>query len=134
MVERFEARLQRMFSDPPYYSDQDAFASRVQGRLQRGQTTRGLLIGGAGLVGGLVAVGQLLNTNLGAAVQSAGGELTPVGEGLSRPLQDARLAGLLDQAAAYLPSSSTGMEVAWMAAALAIAGLALLATRMFGEV
>lgn len=134
MADRFEARLERMFADPPYYSDAEAFAARVQRRIGRGERTRNLLIGGAGLVGGLVAVAQLLNANLGAAVQNAGGELAPVGAELSRPLQDARLTGLLDQAAAWLPTSSTGMEVMWTAAALGIAGLALLATRMWGEV
>jgi len=134
VADRFETRLERMFAEPPWDDDADRFADRVQGRLGRGERTRKLMIGGAGLIGGVIAVAQVLNANLGAAMQSAGGELAPVRASLAQPLQDERVSGLLQSLTAYLPASSTGTEVVWTVVALGLAGLALLATRLMGEV
>ncbi len=134
MADRFEARLEQLFAEPMRFDDETAFAGRVQGRLGRGQTTRNLLIACAGLVGGVVAVGQVVNANLSGAVQSVNGELAPVNAALAQPLQDERLSDLMQAASAWMPASSTGMEVMWTAAARGVAGLAFLATRVLGEV
>ena len=55
MVElEFERRLERLFADAPAFSDEKAFATSVERKLDRGWNLRRILIGAAGLVGGLV--------------------------------------------------------------------------------
>src|SRR5688500_4317678 len=60
----FETRLERMFAQPPALADADAFARRVESKLDRSWMVRRWAIGAAGLVGGVVATGQVLSTNL----------------------------------------------------------------------
>src|SRR5579859_7056298 len=55
----FEGRLDRLFAEAPMLGDAEAFARRVQSRLDRSWTLRRLLIGGLGVFGGLIAVVQL---------------------------------------------------------------------------
>ena len=60
MVDDFERRLERMFSEAPSYPDAETFAGRVEARLDRGWTARRWLIGAAGLVGGVIGASQLV--------------------------------------------------------------------------
>src|SRR5688500_13559257 len=70
----FETRLERMFAQPPTLADTDAFARRVESRLDRSWTVRRWAIGAAGLVGGLVATGQVVGSNLSERMQGFGAE------------------------------------------------------------
>ena len=56
----FEYDLERMFAETPSRPDADIFAARVLERLDRGWTTRRLLIGSMGALGGLVGAYQVL--------------------------------------------------------------------------
>ena len=58
----FEGRLERLFAQPPRLADGDAFARRVEARLDREWTLRRVLIGAAGLAGAVVALGQTLGS------------------------------------------------------------------------
>ena len=120
----FETRLERMFAQPPAFVDADAFARRVEGRLDRSWTVRRWAIGAAGLVGGVVATGQVVGSNLSERMQGFGAEtiadLTAGARDFAPELK----------ALSLLP---VGTEVLWMGAALAIMALALVATRMLEE-
>ena len=120
----FETRLERMFAQPPAFVDADAFARRVESRLDRSWTVRRWAIGAAGLVGGVVATGQVVGSNLSERMQGFGAEamadLTAGARGFAPELK----------ALSLLP---VGTEVLWMGAALAIMALALVATRMLEE-
>jgi hypothetical protein len=120
----FETRLERMFAQPPAFADADAFARRVENRLDRSWTVRRWAIGAAGLVGGLVATGQVVGSNLSERMQGFGAEtmadLTAGARGFAPELK----------ALSLMP---VGTEVLWMGAALAIMALALVATRMLEE-
>src|SRR5579872_4264386 len=58
----FEMRLDRMFAETPAFADAELFAATLEARLNRGWTTRRLLIGGLGLVGGFVGAAQVLSS------------------------------------------------------------------------
>ena len=68
----FETRLERMFAQPPAFADADAFARRVESRLDRAWTVRRWAIGAAGLVGGVIATGQVLGANVTQRMQGLG--------------------------------------------------------------
>ena len=72
MAEReFEAELERMFSQPPAFADNEAFTRRVTSRLNRTWRLRAFGIAAAGAVGGLIAVSQTLGSNLGVRLNEA---------------------------------------------------------------
>ena len=60
----FEARLERLFSQPPRLADADAFARRVQARLEREWALRRGLLGAAGVLGGVIAVTQTVGAEV----------------------------------------------------------------------
>ena len=49
----FERRLERLFADAPAFSDESAFAARVEQRLNRGWNVRRWFIGAAGVASGI---------------------------------------------------------------------------------
>ena len=60
----FEARLERLYAQPPRLSDSNAFARRVEDRLEREWSVRRGLILVAGVVGAGVALSQLAGSEL----------------------------------------------------------------------
>ncbi len=111
----FEANLERLFDQPPAFSDSEAFARLVETRLDRGWGLRQVLIGTAGLAGGMMAAGQLLASGA-----------VPRFEALS--LQSAQ--ALSTALRGGLP---LGGEAMWMAAALGVMALAFAVTRASQE-
>jgi hypothetical protein len=67
----FERRLERLFADPPRFPDAEAFAMRVERRLDRGWTVRRTLIGAAGVAGGVVGASQLILSSFVDRMESA---------------------------------------------------------------
>ena len=66
----FESRLDRMFAEPPAFEDAGVFAGQVQSKLNRNWTTRRLVIGALGGIGGLIGVGQIVSSGVIGHVQS----------------------------------------------------------------
>jgi hypothetical protein len=120
----FERRLERLFSETREMADAEAFTARVERRLDRGWRVRGLLIGTAGLVGGVIGASQLLISN-------AAGQLRQVSDAAAHLVHDGlgdvtRLDGIV------FPSA--GSEAAWVAGALAVLALGLVLFRVFEEI
>ncbi len=116
----FEIELDRMFSNHPAFADGDAFAARVEARLDRGWTMRRLLIGGLGLAGGLIGGAQVLGSGLLQRADAIAGQSNKLISG-----QLADLAG-----AHVLPGGlEVNGEILWMSAALAIVAVGLGVTR-----
>ena len=88
----FEFRLERMFSEAPSLPDAELFRIKVLGRLDRGWTTRRLLIGVMGLAGGLVGAFQLVGSGGLGAVAALGAQSSEFSRQVS------------DQLAAFLPA------------------------------
>jgi hypothetical protein len=125
----FESRLQRLLADHPHYPDAPLFAAQVEHRLARGWALRRILIGAAGVAGGLVAVAQVAGAGLGARLDAA-----------SRFAHDAALA--LHASASRLPGPigdvgqlalPFGAEALWLVAGLAVLAGALFASRSIQE-
>jgi len=60
----FEARLDKMFAEPPAFEDAGDFAGHVQSKLNRNWATRRLVIGALGGIGGLIGVGQIVSSGV----------------------------------------------------------------------
>ena len=125
MVElEFERRLERLFAEPPAFSDEKAFAVSVERKLNRGWNIRRWTIGAAGLAGGVTGASQLIMSNFVHQVESAS-------EGSTRLLQAGvqQLAPRSDLLAA-LPA---GSSVVWIASGMAVLAIGFVVTRVFEE-
>jgi hypothetical protein len=120
----FETRLERMFAQPPAFADADSFARRVESRLDRAWTVRRWAIGAAGLIGGVVATGQVVGSNLTLQMQGVSADVMAEASGALRSFTPEW------RALSMLP---IGTEVLWMGAGLALMAIALVATRMLEE-
>ncbi|HEX8570736.1 MAG TPA: hypothetical protein VF699_12565 [Caulobacteraceae bacterium] len=115
----FEGRLERLFAQPPRVQDPEAFAARVEARLDREWSLRRGFIGAAGAIGGVIAVTQTLGGELyGRLAQAIG----PVRLDLDTEAGRAWYEGLQSQ-------SLLSGEAMWVIAALAGLALTLAVTR-----
>lgn len=121
----FEMALDRMFAETPVFADAELFALRCEERLDRGWTTRRLLIGSLGAVGGLIGGGQLLGSGLWGRINVLSQES---GHALNRGLED-----ILPQG--FAPGGlAISAEAIWMSAALAVVAVGLALTRLVREI
>ena len=120
----FEAQLIQMFDAPPAFVDADLFASTVTQRLDRGWQVRSLVSGTTGLIGGVIAVSQIMATNLMGQVES-----------LSLGAQQHLVSRLIQSVETHLvlPSLPFGGEGLWMSAGLAGLALVFALTRAIEE-
>lgn len=119
----FETQLSRWFASTPAFADTDVFTRRVEGRLDRSWVLRRMLIGAAGVGGGLIAAGQMLGVHMFERLEGISqASVTAVAQG-SRTIS--QLQHMVD-----LPISG---EVLWMGAALAVLAVILMATRVMEE-
>ena len=124
MVEaEFERRLERLFAEAPELPDCQAFADRIERRLDRGWTARRWLIGVAGLVGGVIGASQLFMSNLFERVETAGQSARVLSQGLSRvtPSTD-------------MVSALSGGYGVWIAVGLAVVTLGFAVSRVIEEI
>jgi hypothetical protein len=121
----FEARLGRLFAQSPVQADNAAFADRVSRRLDRAWTWRRLLIGGLGVAGGLIGVGQVVASGV-------------VGRAEILSSQSAKVLSV--SLANHLPSrllalwTPLGADLLWAAGALAILAVGLAVMRSIGDI
>ena len=121
----FEARLERMFGEAPAMRDADLFTFRVLDRVDRGWTTRRLLIGAMGLAGGLIGAVQLVGSGIGGQLQALGAESNAY---LTRGLAEAVPTD-------WLPAGVTlNSQVVWMTLALAAVAAGLGVARAIREI
>jgi len=120
----FDARLGRLYSEAPAFPDADGFARRIEDRLARGWMVRRLMIGMAGIGGGVVAAWQMLGG--GHLVTAVGGLSSSVGVAVTRGGQAVGQLHVLGD----LP---IGSEVLWMGLGLAALALVLVAARSIEE-
>lgn len=118
----FERRLERLFAEPPVFTDDVVFADRVERRLDRGWTARRWLIGAAGLAGGVIGASQLIMSNLFQRVETAEQSARLVSQGIARvtPASD-------------MVSALSGGYGVWAAVALAVVAMGFVVSRMIEE-
>ncbi|MDQ0464021.1 hypothetical protein QO010_001792 [Caulobacter ginsengisoli] len=121
----FEMRLDRLFAEPPHLADSEAFAHRVETRLNRGWSLRSLAIGAAGVLGGVIGAGQLISSNLLGQAQAASvNQTNAISDGFSN----------IVKAGSNLSALPIGGEAVWLVAALGILALAFGITRAMDEI
>ena len=119
----FERRLERLFGEAPDLADSQAFAERIERRLDRGWTARRWLIGVAGGVGGVIGASQLMMFNLFQRVEDAGQSAWALGQGLSRVTPSTEMVSAL----------SGGYGV-WIAVGLAVVTMGFAVARVIEEI
>ena len=121
----FDARLERLFAQPPRVSDPEAFARRVEARLEREWSVRRLMIGAAGLVGAAVALSQTVGSEAFARIVT-----------VAEPARRLMVQGLTDGMTAagaqdvLTDVSLLNGEALWALAALGGLAVAFAATRL----
>jgi hypothetical protein len=118
----FERRLERLFADAPEMPDAQAFADRVERRMDRGWTARRWLIGAAGMTGGVIGASQLLMANVFQRAEAAEQSARAIGQGLARvtPTTD-------------MVSALSGGYGLWVAGALAVVTMGFVLSRLIEE-
>ena len=118
----FERRLERLFADVADFSDAQAFADRIERRLNRGWTARRWLIGTAGLVGGVIGASQLMVSGIVQRVETAEQSARALGQGLTRitPSSD-------------LVSALSGGYGLWIAVGVAVVAMGYAVSRVLNE-
>ena len=121
----FDRSLERLFADPPYFNDAEAFAQRVEGKLNRGWNMRRWLIGCAGVVGGLVGVSQLIMSSVLERVETVShGSTKAIEAGIAQVRPSFDLLSLVQ----------SDWAVVWVASALAVVAMGFVLTRVIEEI
>lgn len=119
----FERRLERLFADAPEMPDADAFAARIERRLDRGWNLRRWLIGAAGLAGGVIGGSQLVFANVFDRMETAEQSARVLGQGLARVTPSTDMVSAL--------SGGYGL---WIAVGLAVVTLGFAVSRVIEEI
>ena len=127
MSDPFEHQLQRLFAEPMAFADSGAFTARVQARLERGWAMRRVLIGAAGVAGGLIAAAQVVGANLVQRASAASATADSQAKDLA--------ADLVTRGHALLHAQTLpiGGEALWTVAGLAALGLGLAFARVMEQ-
>ena len=120
-----ERAIERLFARTPEMADADAFAGRVQRRLDRGWAAGRVLIGAAGMVGGVIGASQLIMSNLFSRAEAASSESARV---LTSGVRQ------LAPQAEWLLNGPAGIEAVWLVAGLAVVAMGLVLTRIIEEI
>lgn len=122
-ADEFDTDIERLFARSPQMPDAALFTAQVEQQLQKGSRVRFLALSLAGTIGGVVAVRETMNLNLGSADGVVAGNA--LGEGIrsaSLNTQGAVHAGLDQLGLGNLDLGSLGgMPLFWIAAAALIA-------------
>lgn len=119
----FERRLERLFAEPPAYADDEAFAARIERRMDRGWTARRLLIGSAGIIGGVIGASQMFASNLPHRMAAAEGSARALSTGLTQT-----------EPAQWMSTLPSGGVVVWIAIGVAIVMIGFVLTRVIEEI
>jgi hypothetical protein len=138
-VDEFDPAIERLFARAPAFADSAQFEAGVAAKLNKSSRFRTVALSVAGLVGGLIAVREVLNVdfNIGSssASASAGGGAT---QGLSMAGVDAAQAvqSLLDRLglAGLDLGSMGGMQMFWATAGVLVALLAAGVVKLSQEI
>jgi hypothetical protein len=120
----FERRLERLFAETSELPDCNAFAARVERRMDRGWTARRWLIGAAGVAGGIVGASQLMMSNIVEQVETAEESARLLTSGLEELAPRAEWMSLL----------GGGGATVWIASGLAVVAMLFVLTRVIEEI
>jgi len=135
-ADEFDPAIERLFARSPAMPDAALFTAQVEQRMQKGSRVRFVVLGLAGVVGGVVATREMLTVNFG--VGSASAPTAAMGRGLeaaSFNAQSAIQSGLDQLGLGNMAfGSMSGMQMFWVAAGALIAVAAAGVLRLSQEV
>ncbi|MET4683387.1 hypothetical protein [Brevundimonas faecalis] len=132
-ADEFDPAIERLFAAPPAFADSAVFEARVAGRLSKGSRFRAIALSFAGLVGGVIAVREVMSVDVnlfrapGAVEQSLAMASLDGGTAVQSLLEKTGLAGL-DVAA------MGGIQGFWVAAGVIVALLAAGAVKLSQQI
>lgn len=147
--DEFDPFIERLFHQTPPMADAADFARRVERRLAAGSRFRTVVIGVAGLVGGVVAVRETLGANLNFAADAQAGAVDLSASTVSASdnvrLADAGFGALTAPAQAFHQGLGRlgidfdfgalgGMQMFWAVAALLIAAAVMAGMKLANEI
>lgn len=136
-ADEFDPAIERLFARSPAMPDAALFTAQVEQRMQKGSRVRFVVLGLAGVVGGVVATREMLTVNFGVG-GSASAPTAAMGRGLeaaSFNAQSAIQSGLDQLGLGNMAfGSMSGMQMFWVAAGALIAVAAAGVLRLSQEV
>ena len=139
-VDEFDPAIERLFARAPNFADSAQFEAGLAAKLNKSSRFRTVALSVAGLVGGVIAVREVLNVdfNFAASSASASAGAQPVAQGLTMAGMDAGLAvqSLLDRVGltGMDMGSMGGMQLFWATAGVLVALLAAGVVKLSQEI
>ncbi|WP_312146640.1 hypothetical protein [Brevundimonas sp.] len=139
-VDEFDPAIERLFSRAPAFADSAQFEAGVAAKLNKSSRFRTTALSIAGLVGGVIAVREVMSVdfNFGSSSVSASAGSQPATQGLTMAGVDAAHAAqsLLDRVgvSGLDMSSMGGMQLFWATAGVLVALLAAGVVKLSQEI
>lgn len=139
-VDEFDPAIERLFAKAPAFADSPQFDAGVAMKLNKSSRFRTMALSVAGLVGGVIAVREVLSVdfNFSSSSVSASAGAQPATQGLSMAGVDAAQAAqsLLDRlgVSGLDLGSMGGMQMFWATAGLLVALLAAGVVKLSQEI
>ena len=139
-VDEFDPAIERLFAKAPAFADSAQFEAGVAARLNKSSRFRTAALSVAGLIGGVIAVREVLSVdfNFASSSVSASAGSQPVAQGLNMAGVDAAQAmqSLLDRlgVAGLDLGAIGGMQMFWATAGVLVALLAAGVVKLSQEI
>lgn len=139
-VDEFDPAIERLFARAPAFADSAQFEAGVAAKLNKSSRFRTTALSIAGLVGGVIAVREVMNVdfNLASSSVSASAGSQPATQGLTMAGVDAAQAAqsLLDRigVSGVDMGSMGGMQLFWATAGVLVALLAAGVVKLSQEI
>jgi hypothetical protein len=139
-ADEFDPAIERLFARAPSFSDSAQFEAALAAKLNTSSRFRTMALSVAGLVGGVIAVREVLNVdfNFASSAVSASAGSQPAPQGLSMAAVDAAQAAqsLLDRLGltGLDMSAMGGMQMFWATAGVLVALLAAGVVKLSQEI
>ncbi|WP_312783999.1 hypothetical protein [Brevundimonas sp.] len=139
-VDEFDPAIERLFAKAPSFADSAQFEAALAAKLNKSSRFRTVALSAAGLIGGVIAVREVLNVdfNFASSSVSASAGSEPAAQGLSMAGVDAAQAAqsLLDRIglAGLDFSAMGGMQMFWATAGVLVALLAAGVVKLSQEI
>ncbi|MFK0299510.1 hypothetical protein ACIQTU_09850 [Brevundimonas sp. NPDC090276] len=139
-VDEFDPAIERLFAKAPAFADSAQFEAGVAAKLNKSSRFRTAALSVAGLVGGVIAVREVLSVdfNFASSSVSASAGSQPAAQGLNMAGVDAAQAvqSLLDRVgvSGLDMSSMGGMQLFWATAGVLVALLAAGVVKLSQEI
>lgn len=134
-ADEFDPAIERLFAQAPHFADSPFFEADVAARLNKASRVRSIALSAAGVVGGVIAVRELLNINFDFNAHSftaqAGGGIDSAGaHGVQSLLEHTGVGDAAMQAV----GSMGGAQAFWAVAGVLVALLAAGAVKLSQQI